>query len=207
MTDLTGWLDAWLPEDAPLTAARSRAAEVGVPCVDPVTGSLLRLLTAATGARTVVELGTGAGVSGLWLLRGMAADGVLTTVDPETEHQRLAKQSLTEAGYGSGRVRLIAGEALNVLPRLSDGAYDLLFCDAVRSENLDYLAAALRLLRAGGMVVFAGALAGGRVADPAARDAEAVALRELTKAVREEERLTPALLPVGPGLLAAVLTG
>ena len=207
MTDLTGWLDAWLPEDAPLTAARSRAAEVGVPCVDPVTGSVLRLLTAATGARTVVELGTGAGVSGLWLLRGMAADGVLTTVDPETEHQRLAKQSLNEAGYGSGRVRLIAGEALNVLPRLSDGAYDLVFCDAVRSENLDYLAAALRLLRPGGMVVFAGALAGGRVADPAARDAEAVALRELTKAVREEERLTPSLLPVGPGLLAAVLTG
>ena len=206
MTDLTGWLDAWLPEDPPLTAARSRAAEVGVPCVDPVTGSLLRLLAATGAAKAVVELGTGAGVSALWLLRGMTPDGVLTTVDPETEHQRLAKQSLNEAGYGSGRVRLIAGEALNVLPRLSDAAYDLVFCDAVRSENLDYLAAALRLLRPGGLVVFAGALAGGRVADPAARDTEAVSLRELTKAVREEERLTPALLPVGPGLLAAVLS-
>ena len=206
MTDLTGWLDAWLPEDAPLTAARSRAAEVGVPCVDPVTGSLLRLLAAASAAKAVVELGTGAGVSALWLLRGMAPDGILTTVDPETEHQRLAKQSLNEAGYGSGRVRLIAGEALNVLPRLSDGAYDLVFCDAARSENLDYLAAALRLLRPGGLVVFAGALADGRVADPSARDNETVSLRELTKAVREEERLTPALLPVGPGLLAAVLS-
>ncbi|MCW2673887.1 MAG: O-methyltransferase family protein [Frankiales bacterium] len=206
MTDLTGWLDAWLPEDAPLTAARSRAAEVGVPCVDPVTGSLLRLLAAASAAKAVVELGTGAGVSALWLLRGMAPDGILTTVDPETEHQRLAKQSLNEAGYGSGRVRLIAGEALNVLPRLSDGAYDLVFCDAARSENLDYLAAALRLLRPGGLVVFAGALADGRVADPSARDSETVSLRELTKAVREEERLTPALLPVGPGLLAAVLS-
>jgi predicted O-methyltransferase YrrM len=206
MTDLTGWLDAWLPEDAPLTAARSRAAEVGVPCVDPVTGSLLRLLAATSAARAVVELGTGAGVSALWLLRGMAPDGILTTVDAETEHQRLAKQSLNEAGYGSGRVRLIAGEALNVLPRLSDAAYDLVFCDAARSENLDYLAAALRLLRPGGLVVFAGALADGRVADPSARDNETVALRELTKAVREEDRLTPALLPVGPGLLAAVLS-
>ena len=206
MTDLTGWLDAWLPEDAPLTAARSRAAEVGVPCVDPVTGSLLRLLAATSAAKAVVELGTGAGVSALWLLRGMAPDGILTTVDPETEHQRLAKQSLNEAGYGSGRVRLIAGEALNVLPRLSDAAYDLVFCDAARSENLDYLAAALRLLRPGGLVVFAGALADGRVADPSARDNETVALRELTKAVREEDRLTPALLPVGPGLLAAVLS-
>jgi predicted O-methyltransferase YrrM len=206
MTDLTGWLDAWLPEDAPLTAARSRAAEVGVPCVDPVTGSLLRLLAATSAAKAVVELGTGAGVSALWLLRGMAPDGILTTVDPETEHQRLAKQSLNEAGYGSGRVRLIAGEALNVLPRLSDAAYDLVFCDAARSENLDYLAAALRLLRPGGLVVFAGALADGRVADPSARDNETVVLRELTKAVREEDRLTPALLPVGPGLLAAVLS-
>jgi predicted O-methyltransferase YrrM len=203
---LGGWLDAWLPEDAALTAARSRAAEVGVPCIDAVTGSLLRLLAAAGAARAVVELGTGAGVSALWLLRGMRPDGVLTSVDPETEHQRLAKQSLIEAGYGSGRVRLIAGRALEVLPRLSDAAYDLVFCDALRSENSDYLAAALRLLRPGGVVVFAGALGDGRVADPSARDSETVALRELAKRVRDEERLTPALLPVGAGLLAAVLS-
>jgi predicted O-methyltransferase YrrM len=201
----TGWLDAWLPEDAALTAARSRAEEVGVACVDPVTGSLLRLLAATSCAKAVVELGTGAGVSSLWLLLGMASDGVLTSVDPETEHQRLARQSLNEAGYGSGRVRLIAGRALEVLPRLSDGAYDLVFCDALRSENVDYLAAALRLLRPGGTVVFAGALAGGRVADPGARDPDTVALRELARAVREEERLVPALLPVGTGVLAAVL--
>ncbi|MCW2600490.1 MAG: hypothetical protein JWM02_2319 [Frankiales bacterium] len=204
--ELSGWLDSWFPEDAALTAARSRAAEVGVPCVDAVTGSLLRLLAAAGAAKAVVELGTGAGVSALWLLRGMRPDGILTTVDPETEHQRLAKQSLIEAGYGSGRVRLIAGRALEVLPRLSDGAYDLVFCDALRSENSDYLAAALRLLRPGGMVVFAGALGDGRVADPSARDSETVALRELAKRVRDEERLTPTLLPVGAGLLAAVVT-
>jgi len=203
---LTAWLHSWLPEDAALTAARSRAAEVGGPCIDAVTGSLLRLLAATGGAKAVVELGTGAGVSALWLLRGMRPDGVLTTVDPETEHQRLAKQSLIEAGFGSGRVRLIAGRALEVLPRLSDGAYDLVFCDALRSEYSDYLAAALRLLRPGGLVVFAGALGDGRVADPSARDSETVALRELARRVREEERLTPALLPVGSGLLAAVMS-
>lgn len=203
---LTSWLDSWLPEDPALGAARSRAAEVGVPCVDATTGSLLRLLAAATNAKAVVELGTGAGVSALWLLRGMHPEGILTTIDPETEHQRLAKQSLLEAGYGSGRVRLIAGRALEVLPKLSDDAYDLVFCDAARTENGDYLTAALRLLRAGGMVMFAGALSGGRVADPSARDADTVALRELAKVVREHEQLTPALLPVGSGLLAAVLS-
>ena len=203
---LQGWLDSWLPEDAALTAARARAAEVGVGCVDATTGTVLRLLTGTARAKSVVELGTGAGVSALWLLSGMRPDGVLTTVDLESEHQRLARQSLVEAGYGTGRVRLIAGRALEVLPRLSDAAYDVVFCDAAPAENTDYLEAALRLLRPGGVVVFAGALAAGRVADPSARDADAVSGRELVKAVREEPRLTPALLPVGSGLLAAVLS-
>jgi predicted O-methyltransferase YrrM len=204
--DVAAWVDAWLPEDAPVLAARARAAEVGVGSVDPTTGALLRVLTTACQARAVVELGTGAGVSSLWLLRGMRPDGVLTSVDPDTEHQRLARQSLVEAGFGTGRVRLITGQALAVLPRLSDGAYDLLFCDALRSENADYLNAALRLLRPGGLVVFAGALGDGRVADPGARDPDTVALRELAREVREHERLTPALLPVGSGLLVAALT-
>ena len=204
--DVAAWVHDWLPEDAPVLAARARAAEVGVGCVDPTTGAALRLLAAAAQARAVVELGTGAGVSSLWLLRGMRPDGVLTTVDPETEHQRLARQSLVEAGFGTGRVRLITGEALAVLPRLSDRAYDLVFCDALRAENADYLAAATRLLRPGGLVVFAGALGDGRVADPAARDADTVALRELTRVVREDERLTPALLPVGSGLLVAAVS-
>lgn len=203
--DVGAWVDNWLPEDAPVVAARARAAEVGVGCVDPTTGALLRLLTCAVQARAVVEVGTGAGVSSLWLLRGMHADGVLTSVDPEPEHQRLARQSLVEAGYGTGRVRLITGEALAVLPKLSDGAYDLLFCDAVTSENPDYLTSALRLLRPHGLVVFAGALGNGRVADPSARDPETVALRELTRIVRDNDRLTPALLPGGSGLLAAVV--
>ena len=198
------WVGAWQPEDAALLAARRRAEEVGVGAVDPGTGAVLRLLAAAAGARHAVELGTGTGVSTLWLLRGLTPDGVLTSIDPEAEHQRLARLSLGEAGVPSGRVRLIAGRALDVLPRLSDGAYDLVLCDAVAAEALDYLPAALRLLRTGGLVVFVGALAGGRIADPSARDAAALAARELARAVRDEPRLVPALVPVGAGLLAAV---
>ena len=204
---LATWLDDWQPEDAPLQAARQRAAEVGVGAVDAPTGAALRMLAAAVGARHVIELGTGAGVSSLWLLRGMRPDGVLTSVDAEPEHQRLAKASIAEAGVQSGRARLIGGRALQVLPRLSDAAYDLVFCDASRSENLDYLDAAVRLLRPGGLVVFAGALGGGRVAEPSARDADTVALRELARAVRDESRLVSAALPVGQGLLAATLVG
>ena len=202
--DTASWIADWQPEDAALQAARQRAAEVGVGAVDPATGAVLRLLASANRVQTAVELGTGAGVSTLWLLRGMAADGVLTSVDSDGEHQRLAKSSLTEAAVPSGRVRLISGRALEVLPRLSESSYDLVFCDAAKSENLDYLSAALTLLRPGGLVVFAGAM--GRIAE-SARDNETVALRELAKAVRDEERLLPAMIPVGPGLLAATLVG
>lgn len=204
---VTAWIEGWQPEEAPLQAARLRAAEVGVAAVDPATGAVLRVLAAATDAKAIVELGTGAGVSALWLLSGMREGGVLTSIDSEGEHQRLAKQSLAEAGVPSSRARLIPGRALEVLPRLSDAAYDLVFCDAARSENLDYLVAGTRLLRPGGCLVFAGALAAGKVADPAARDADTVALRELAKAVREDTRLVPAMVPVGPGLLVASLAG
>jgi predicted O-methyltransferase YrrM len=204
-TDPSTWIADWQPEDAALLAARQRADEVGVSAIDPAGGAVLRLLASAVGARTAVELGTGAGVSTLWLLRGMTSDGVLTSVDSDGEHQRLAKASLTEAEVPSGRVRLIAGRALDVLPRLSERAYDVVFCDAARSENPEYLTEAMTLLRPGGLVIFAGALVGGRVAEPTARDRETVAMRELARLVREEARLVPAMIPAGTGLLAAVL--
>ena len=206
LSDVSTWIADWQPEDDALRAARARAAEIGVAAIDPATGAVLRLLATSVGAKAAVELGTGAGVSTLWLLRGLTPDGVLTSVDADGEHQRLAKASLADAGIPTGRARLIQGRALEVLPRLSEAAYDLVFCDAARSENADYLAAALTLLRPGGLVVFAGALAGGRVAEPTARDAETVAMRELAKLVRDEERLTSALLPVGAGLLVGVLS-
>ncbi len=155
-------------------------------------------------AKAVVEIGTGVGVSGLWLLRGMRSDGVLTSIDVEAEHQRLARKAFTEDGVPPSRVRLINGRALEVLPRLADGSYDMVVVDAVKAEYAEYLTEALRLLRHGGVVAFDNALRDGKVVDPTARDAESVALRELARAVRENTRLVPVMLPVGGGLLAAV---
>jgi predicted O-methyltransferase YrrM len=177
---------------------------VGAGPIGPGGGAALRFLATALGARHVVEVGTGCGVSGLWLLRGMAADGVLTTIDVEAEHQRLAKQAFAEAGIASGRARLISGRALDVLPRLTDGAYDLAFFDADKAEYADYLTEAIRLLRPGGIVAFGNALARNRVGESGARDEYTVAVRELGKRVRDDERLVPAMLPVGDGLLVAV---
>lgn len=151
----------------------------------------------------MAEVGTGAGVSGLWLLRGMTPDGVLTSVDEETENTRAARQTFTEAGIATQRVRLITGRPLDVLSRLADAAYDLLFFDGNPQESSRYLEESLRLLRPGGLVVFAGALAGGRVADPAQRDPATIAVRGLVNESRENERIRPLLLPVGDGLLVA----
>jgi predicted O-methyltransferase YrrM len=202
---ILAYVDDFLPEDEPLLEARRNAAEVGgADPVGPVTGAALRFVAAAIGAKSVVEIGTGCGVSGLWLLRGMRPGAVLTSVDVEPDHQRLARGVFVAAGFPPGRYRLISGRALEVLPRLADSAYDLVFCDADPHSYPDYLAEALRLLRPGGVVIFDDALARGRVADPACSDPDAVAVRELSEQVRLDERLVPLLLPVGDGLLAAV---
>ena len=204
----TDYVEGYLPEDLPLLDARRNAAEVGgASPVSPAGGAALRFIAATLAARTVVEIGTGCGTSGIWLLRGMRKDGVLTSVDVDPEHQRLARQAFTEAGFAANRYRLIGGKAAEVLPRLTDGAYDLVFCDADKHEYPAYLTAALRLLPVGGVVAFDNALWGGRVADPAETDPETSAIREVCDLVREDERLVPLLVPVGDGLLAAVKAG
>lgn len=201
----TDYVEGYLPEDEPLLMARRNAADVGgASPVSPASGAALRFIAAALAARTVVEIGTGCGTSGIWLLRGMRKDGVLTSVDVDPEHQRLARKAFTEAGFATNRYRLIGGKAADVLPRLTDGAYDLVFCDADKHEYPAYLTAALRLLRPGGAVAFDNALWGGRVAVPSCVDPETAAIREVGDLVRADERLAPMLLPVGDGLLAAV---
>ncbi|UAL30741.1 O-methyltransferase [Nocardioides rotundus] len=197
------YADDFIAEDEVLADARARAEEVGIVPIGAGVGATLSFLVGVLEARAVVEVGTGTGVSGVWLLRGMRPEGVLTTVDVETEHQRLAKQSFADAGFPSNRARTIAGAALDVLPRLTDGHYDLVFCDGDKREYDAYLDEALRLLRPGGVVAFDNALWNDRVADPSQRDEETVAIRDLGLRIAEDESLLPVLLPVGDGLLLA----
>src|ERR1700716_595159 len=193
-----------ISEDAIVAGARERAVDIGAGAVTPAVGALLCVLAKVTGAKAVVEVGTGAGVSGLWLLSGMREDGVLTTIDVEPEHQRLAKQAFTEAGIGPSRTRLISARAQEVLTRLADDSYDLVFIDADPLDQPDYVVEGVRLLRSGGVIVVHGAPAGGGAGDPAAHDAEVAAVREAARLIAENELLTPALVPLGDGLLAAV---
>lgn len=203
---LASWAFAeeFVPEDEVLMRARDRAEELGCTPVGAGAGAALRVLAAAVRAKAVVEIGTGTGVSGLWLLRGMPEDGVLTTIDVEAEHQRAARQTFTEGGIRPNRARVITGRGLDVLPRLTDGAYDLVLVDADKQDVDAYLEQALRLLRSGGVLAVDNALWHDKVADPAQRDETTTAIRELGKRVRGHEDLVPALLPCGDGLLVAV---
>ena len=205
----------YIPEDEPLLAARANAADLGgTEPVLPAVGAMLRFLACAVGARTAVEIGTGCGSSGIWLLRGMRPGSTLTSVDTEPEYQRMARKAFAQAGFAQNQCRLILGRALDVLPRLSDGAYDMVFCDADVRDYPDYLTAALRLLRPGGVVAFNNALLAGtdledgRGAADYSDDTDAAdGGADLATQVRSNDRLVPVLLPLGDGLLAALKRG
>jgi predicted O-methyltransferase YrrM len=196
--------EGFVPEDAVLEHARARAEEVGCVPIGAGGGAALRLLAAILDARHVVEIGTGTGVSGVWLLRGMNPEGVLTSVDVEAEHQRHARDSFAAEGVSSSRTRLITGRALEVLPRLADASYDLVVADGAKDEYPDYVEQAARLLRPGGVLAIDNTLWHDRVADPAQRDPDTITIRGTVTALLEDERWTSALLPVGDGLLVAV---
>ena len=204
VADARAFVDGYLAEDDVLRGARDQAAKLGTRPVDAAGGAALCFLAATIGARAVVEVGTGTGVSGLWLLRGMAPDGVLTSIDVDPEIQRAARSAFLAAGYGPSRLRLINGMGLEVLSRLTDGAYDLVFVDALPVEYPRHLDEAVRLLRPGGLVVLDDVLRGGRIGDAGAVDPATLAAREVTRQVRDDDRLVPMLLPVGDGLLCAL---
>ncbi|MGY1703832.1 O-methyltransferase [Geodermatophilus sp. SYSU D00697] len=202
--DGAAYADRFATETSALAAARSRAVRLGgLPPVEPAVGATLAVLAASGGARAVVNIGSGGGVVGLWLLEGMRPDGLLTALDGEPEQLRSARRAFTEAGHPPGRTRMIFGTPAEVLPRLSPGAYDMVVCAGAPTEYAPHLAAVLDLVRVGGTVACHGLLAGDRIADRTARDEQTVTWRELARAIREHDDLTSAVLPIGAGLLVA----
>lgn len=195
--------ESYLPDDEVLLAARGRAEELGCTPVGQAAGAVLSFLATSLRARAVVEIGTGTGVSGLYLLRGMTPEGVLTSIDIEPEYHRAARKTFVDAGFPSGRTRLIMGRALDVLPRLTTGGYDLVFVDAMRAEYLGYYEHGVQLLRPGGVLAFHGVLT--PRPESARREPGLPAARELSRAFRDDSRLVPLMLPLGGGLLIAAV--
>ena len=193
------WQDpaAWLVEAEPVRAARERAVELGCPSVPTEVAATLRLVAALVGAKAIVEVGTGTGVSAAALLAGSAPDAMLTSIDIEAEHQRVARETLAQAGFEHAKVRLIAGRALSVLPRLSDGAYDLLLADADPEDYPEVAGQAARLLRPGGVALFTS------VSRSVEGETHERAMAALTTALRDADAWTSALIPLPDGLLVA----
>lgn len=185
------------PEDDALLAARTRSGPADeVP--SPEVGALLAWVARSIEAATAVEVGSAAGVSGLWLLDGLAERGVLTSVEPDAHRHGLATQAYAEAGV-TGRVRAIEGDPAEVLPRLADGAYDLVLLQA--AVNPDHLDHALRLARPGGLIALRGTLQEGarQVVRGLVGDTEPSVLERLS----ENDQLDATILPVDDGLVLA----
>lgn len=204
----TGWKFAEdvVVEDEHIALARQHSRELGIEAVSPAVGAQLSLLAAATRATSVIEIGTGAGVSGLCIFRG-APRAVLTSIDVEFDHQQAAREILADAEVPANRVRLITGRALDVLPRMSDASYDLVLVDADPGQVIEYVAHGLRLARTGGLVLVPHALWRGRVQNPAARDAQTAAFRTLVQETAGSGAVVASLSPAGDGLLQIAKTG
>jgi predicted O-methyltransferase YrrM len=187
-------------ESEAIAAARAGSLEHGVEPVSPSQGAQLAVLAAATDAKAIIEVGTGFGVSGLWLFTG-SPEATLTSIDIEVDYQQSAKRAFADFGIPANRARLIAGRALEVLPRMNEASYDLVLVDADPGSVIEYVEHALRLVRIGGTVVVPHALWRGRVADPAQRDDTVSDFRTLLDTIAASTAVLSALSVAGDGLL------
>ena len=192
--------EQFVVENGPVADARARSIELGVDAVSPAVGAQLAVIAAASAASSMIEIGTGIGVSGLWLFSG-APTAMLTTIDVEAEHQQQARKTFADAGIRTNQVRLITGRALDVLPRMNERSYDIVLVDADAEKVIEYVEHGLRLVKPGGTVLVTHALWRGRVADPTKRDETTAAYRTLLKEIAGSDAVISALSPVGDGLL------
>jgi predicted O-methyltransferase YrrM len=185
-----------------IARARARAEEMGIESITPSVGATLAVLVASMNAKAIVEVGTGAGVSGLWLQSGNSTS-VLATIDPEIQHQDLAKLAFEQAGIASTRLRMINGRSSEVLVNLADEAYDLVLLDGDIDSLLSQVKESLRMLRPGGVLVIPHALWRDRVPDQVLRDELTEEFRTVLQFINNNELFIATLSTMGDGLLIA----
>ena len=195
--------EEFVVERPDIALARQHSLELGVEPISASVGAQLAVIAAASAATSIIEIGTGVGVSGLWMLSG-APEAVLTTIDSELDHHQTARKAFVDAGIPANRIRLIGGRAADVLPRMNEGSYDIVFIDADPASVIEYVEHGLRLARKGGSVLVAHALWRGRVADPSQRDDTVDGFRLLLTEIAASDAVLSALSPAGDGLLQLV---
>ncbi len=194
--DVDAFLDATLIGDDPdLSAALQASDAAGLPpiAVSAQQGKFLSLLAGATQARRILEIGTLGGFSTIWLARGAGPQGRVVTLEYEPRHAEVARANLQRAGLAD-RVDVLVGAALETLPSVTGGPFDLVFIDADKENYPAYLDWAVRLARPGALIVADNVVREGRVLAPQAGDAQARAVRETLQAMGEHPRLDTAVI-------------
>ena len=209
------FVDRMLGADPVLAETQARAAAAGLPpiAVSATQGKQLKLLASIIGARRVLEVGTLGGYSAIWLARGLSPDGHIDTCEIDPVHAETARASLESAGFGD-RVEVHVGPASSTLAQLAaEGVepYDLVFIDADKQRNTDYVRAALTLSRPGTVIVVDNVVRQGAVADPASQDSAVLGTQQLFDYLATEPRLdATAIQTVGhkgyDGFALAVVT-
>ncbi len=200
-------LESRRPPDALMGEMEAHGERDGIPIVMPPTGAFLAALTAAAGARRVVEVGTAIGVSTLYIARSLPEDGLIVSFEIDPERHRAARAYLDRAGVGD-RADLRLRDAGEGLAELEPGAWDMAFLDGVKGDYPRHLELALPLLRRGGTLVVDNTLLGGTVATGRGEghwtDEAVDTMRRFNASLLERDDMVAALLPVGDGVLMAV---
>jgi len=200
--DMNIFAESFAVEDYFMQQARLNGQEVGAVDSTVAVGNFLKFIAQFSNAKSVVEIGTGSGVGALWLLQGMPADGVLTTIDSEREHSKITRNIFEEADIAVTKYRVITGKLIEVVEKLADNAYELVVIRAA-VDLFEIVHESYRLLKPGGLLLIDHVLSGGKVADPTQRDPESIARRDAIKVIKEDDRWACTVIPIGAGLLVA----
>jgi predicted O-methyltransferase YrrM len=199
---MSAFAETFVREDYYMQLARKNGEEIGVQDPSPAVGNFLKFVTQLISAKSVIEIGTSSGVGGLWVLQGLANDGVLTTIDAEREHSKIARNIFEEADIAVTKYRIITGNLIDVVGKLADDSYELLITrDAM--DLFEVVQESHRLLKRGGLLVVDQALSGGKVADTTQRDPESISRRDAIKVIKEDARWSSSVIPIGAGILVA----
>jgi predicted O-methyltransferase YrrM len=190
--------DRLVGSDPALQAALGASRAAGLPeiQVSPTQGKFLMLLAQAIRARSILEIGTLAGYSSIWLARAVPVDGLLVTCELNAKHAAVARSNLERAGLGSvAQVRLgPAIETLAELIRAQHPPFDLVFIDADKPSNAAYFAAARKLSRIGTLIVTDNVVRGGDILDAASSDAAVRGVRSFIDRVAEDSGVSATAL-------------
>lgn len=200
--DMGAFSEKFAHEDYFMQQARANGLEIAAPDPTAGVGNFLKFATKLINAKSVVEIGTGSGVGGLWILQGMPIEGVLTTIDSEREHSKIARNIFEEANIAPTRYRIITGKLVEVVGKLADQSYELVIIRPAL-DLFDLVVESHRMLKPGGVLIIDQVLSGGKVADLTQRDPESISRRDVIKVIKEDERWAATVIPIGAGLLVA----